>query len=239
MARQSDSSFVLVLHHQPASGLDSHDPLELLLCCHWSHGRLAHQFSASVLLFHSTFTVFPSYHFLKTFFFAIIAPFALVSNGTKSFVLSNLRSIFIFALEEKTHFRVRAMLNDFSQGGDLLVLCLEPVRVACAKQQILFRVQDLTVVIVPQITIWNPAHGIILFVLVSFDVRLITPPFYPGSLTAHSFPIRRISSWRALVSHVRRYDKRIFFNMHFSHRGLWALHLQLVDNISLSVYEGD
>ena len=73
---------------------------------------------------------------------------------------------------------------------------------ACAKQQILFRVQDLTVVIVPKITIWNPVHGIILFVFVSFDVRLITPPSYPGSLTAQSFPIRRISSWRALVSGV-------------------------------------
>ena len=99
---------------------------------------------------------------------------------------------------------------------------------------------EMTVVIVPKITIWNPAHGILLFVFVSFDVRLITPPSYPGSLTAQSFPIRRISSWRALLSHlVRRYDKRIFFNTDFSHRGLWALHLQLVDDVSLLVHEGD
>ena len=52
------------------------------------------------------------------------------------------------------------------------------------------------------------------------------------------FPFGCISSWRALVSHlVHRYDKRIFFNTGFSHRGLWALHLQLVDNVWLLVHE--
>ena len=57
----------------------------------------------------------------------------------------------------------------------------------------------------------------------SFDVRLITPPFHSGSLTAHSFLIRRIGSWRALVLHLVRLSDNYFSSIRSSRTGVFGL----------------